>query len=81
MKKANRLQVKMRQREMSEDWFGDGWRSKGDYTVKLYYMGVSINGGSPKSSILIVFSFINHPFWGTTIVGTPHIEPSDSNRC
>ena len=28
-------------------------------------MGVSENRGTPKSSILIGFSIINHPFWGT----------------
>ena len=28
-------------------------------------MGVSKNNGTPKSSILIGFSIINHPFWGT----------------
>ncbi len=27
-------------------------------------MGVSKNNGTPKSSILIGFSIINHPFWG-----------------
>ena len=27
-------------------------------------MGVSLNGGTPKSSILMRFSIINHPFWG-----------------
>ena len=32
-------------------------------------MGVSKNRGTPKSSILIGFSIINHPFWGTTIFG------------
>ena len=37
------------------------------------YLGVSINGGTPKSSILIAFSLINHPFWGTTIYGNPHL--------
>ena len=37
------------------------------------YMGVSLNGGTPKSSILIGFSIINHPFWGTTIFGNTHI--------
>ncbi len=37
------------------------------------YMGVSKNGGTPKSSILIGFSIINHPFWGTTIFGNTHI--------
>ena len=30
-------------------------------------MGVSENSGNPKSSILIGFSIINHPFWGTPI--------------
>ena len=37
-------------------------------------MGVSLNGGTPKSSILIGFSIINHPFWGTTILGNPQIK-------
>ena len=36
-------------------------------------MGVSKNNGTPKSSILIRFSIINHPFWGTSIFGNPHI--------
>ena len=27
-------------------------------------MGVSKNDGAPKSSVLIGFSIINHPFWG-----------------
>ena len=30
-------------------------------------MGVSKNNGTPKSSILIGFSIINRPFWGTPI--------------
>ncbi len=30
-------------------------------------------GVPPKSSILIGFSLINHPFWGTTIFGNTHI--------
>ena len=40
----------------------------------LYWLtdlGVSKNKGTPKSSILIGFSFINHPFWGTPILGNP----------
>ena len=42
--------------------------------VLLYiYMGVSENSGTPKSSILIGFSIINHPFWGTPIFGNTHI--------
>ena len=36
-------------------------------------MGVSKNRGTPKLSILIGFSLINHPFWGTTIFGSTHI--------
>ena len=37
------------------------------------YMVVSENSGTPKSSILIGFSIINHPFWGTPIFGNTHI--------
>ena len=36
-------------------------------------MGVSENSGTPKSPILIGFSIINHPFWGTTTLGNTHI--------
>ena len=36
-------------------------------------MDVSKNNGTPKSSILIRFSIINHPFWGTPIFGNIHI--------
>ena len=43
-------------------------------TAQLYYhMGVSKNRGTPKSAILIGFSIINHPFWGTPIFGNTHI--------
>ena len=37
-------------------------------------MGVSENGGTPKSSILIGISIINHPFWGTPIFGNTHMD-------
>ena len=42
-------------------------------------MGVSENSGTPKSSILIGFSIINHPFWGTTIFGNTltGVEPQE----
>ena len=36
-------------------------------------MDVSENSGTPKSSILIGFSIINHPFWGTTIFGNTYM--------
>ena len=38
------------------------------------HVGVSENSGTPKSSILIGFSIINHPFWGTTIFGNTHVD-------
>ena len=47
------------------------------FIISMYiyiYMGVSKNKGTPKSSILIGFSIINHPFWGTTIFGNT-LEP------
>ena len=34
-------------------------------------MGVSINGGTPKSSTSMGFSIIDHPLWGTPILGKP----------
>ena len=37
------------------------------------YIDVSENNGTPKSSILIGISIINHPFWGTPTFGNPHI--------
>jgi hypothetical protein len=37
------------------------------------YMEVSLNRGTPKSSILVGLSIINHPFWGTPIPGNPGI--------
>ena len=40
-------------------------------------MGVSKNRGTPKSAILIGFSIINHPFWGTIIFGNTHIPKFD----
>ena len=44
-------------------------------------MGVSKNRGTPKSSILIGFSIINHPFWGTPIFGNTHLsEPKVFGR-
>ena len=38
------------------------------------HMGVSENSDTPKSSILIGFSIMNHPFWGTSIFGNTYIE-------
>ena len=40
---------------------------------KNQHVDVSENSGTPKSSILIEFSIINHPFWGTPIFGNHHV--------
>ena len=37
------------------------------------HLDVSENSGTPKSSILIGFSIINHPCWGTPIFGNIHL--------
>ena len=37
-------------------------------------MDVSKSSGTPKSSILVMFSIINHPFWGTPIFGDTHMR-------
>ena len=37
------------------------------------HVGASKNRGTPKSSILIGFFIINHPFWGTPIFGNTHV--------
>ena len=37
-------------------------------------MDVSKNSGTPKSSILIGLSSINHPFWGTLIFGNTYMD-------
>ena len=39
--------------------------------LDISYMEVSINGGTPKSSILMRFPRTNHPFWGTPFLETP----------
>ena len=52
--------------------YDDFWMNFRHYQY-FRYMGVSKNNGTPKSSILIGFSIINHPFWGTTIFGNTHM--------
>ena len=39
-----------------------------------FHVGVSKNSDIPKSSILIGFSIINHPFLGTPIHGNTHVH-------
>ena len=45
-----------------------------DRSGAIKHMDVSENSGMPKSSILIGYSFINHPFWGTPIFGNTHMS-------
>ena len=35
--------------------------------------GCFLNRATPKSSMLIGFSIVNHPFWGTPIYGNPQM--------
>ena len=52
------------------------WKSpnrKGTLPSIQLHLGVSKNSGTPKSSIFIRFSIINHPFWGTSIFGSTPI--------
>ena len=41
-------------------------------------LGLSKSKGIPKSSILIGFSIINHPFWGIPIFGNTHLFVQDT---
>ena len=51
------------------------------YIICTYiYMDVSENRGTPKSSILIGFPIINHPFWGTRIFGNIHIVVTNAKN-
>ena len=43
-------------------------------------MGVSKNNGTPKSSIWIGFSIVNHPFWGTLFLETPTCYMSKKSK-
>ena len=53
----------------------DLFHQVGRFRFFFYPMDVSKNRGTPKSSILIGFSIINHPFWGTLFFGnTPIIN-------
>ena len=48
--------------------------------ITHWFWGVSINGGTPKSSISIGISPINHPFWATPIYGHPHWSSGQKNK-
>ena len=46
--------------------------SNSQKTCGKMYVGVSENRATPKSSIFIGFSILNHPFWGTPIFANAH---------
>ena len=48
-------------------------KNSGNRTFQIYQMVVSKIDGTPKSSIFIRISIINHPFGGTIIFGNIHI--------
>ena len=51
------------------------WQVKNkNMRLSCHHLCASKNRGTPKSSILIRFSIINHPFWGTPISGNIHLE-------
>ena len=52
----------------------------GYWISNILRMDVSENRGTSKSSILIGFSIINHPFWGTPIFGNTHMVDSSEKR-
>ena len=58
--------------QRGEVTLGHGLESPGRHCIVVEDMGVSKSRGTPKSSILIGFSLINHPFWGTPILGNTH---------
>ena len=53
-------------------WFFILGTKKKNALEKRKILGVSKNRGTPKSSILIGFSIINHPCWGIPIFGNTH---------
>ena len=46
----------------------------------VFEMGVSKNRGTPKSSISIGCSIINHPLWGTPIFGNTQMAQGSFSR-
>ena len=77
---ATAVEMKSLKSTSLQSWFF--WESKKSYTSQIWvkqwnHQGVSKNRGTLKSSILIGFSIINHPFWGTPIFGNTHHHSQD----
>ena len=66
---------------MAEDWDailgGRNWRSS-KFRPNQKWVFPKIMGKPPKSSVLIGFSIINHPFWGTPNFGNIQILPHET---
>ena len=73
MSGANRESRSTRRLKNSTNKKSPRFFSKKKTCPKLPQVGVSKNRGTPKSSILIGFSIINHPFRGATIFGNIQI--------
>ena len=56
--------VNTRERTFFFEFPWTNWWSSQDGGFMPFDMGVSKNRGTSKSSILVGFSIINHPFWG-----------------
>ena len=56
------------------------YKKKGQVNKTWLEVAVSENSGIPKSSILIGVSIINHPFWGTPIVGNIQVSFTQKNN-
>ena len=54
----------------------DAWLSLVFCFGESLHLVVSKNNGTPKSSILIGLSIINHPFWDNPIFGNTHVVSS-----
>ena len=61
--------------DFQEGTLSSPWEPTQPSFVRGYFTNtdVSENNGTPKSSTLIGFSIINHPFWGSPIFGNTHL--------
>ena len=68
------MQTSTKKRQTKSSYLESRWAVWIEKLVHDIHRGVSKNNGTPKSSILIGFYIINHPFWGTPIFGNIHRE-------
>ena len=74
----NRNELPMGTRAVKRQWtlhrWGEPTHRQTFPALRFCDLGVSKNRGTTKSPILIGFSIINHPFWGTPIFGNTHLD-------